>query len=313
MGKAYKKQHIVPQAYLNRFATRKKDHFTIGTRLNPSTKSRPKLFMRPVEEVGYIVEYYDVCKREDPKFWEHYLDKNFDALCGKPLENIIAKITLCPPNTLVLTDDDKELLARIILSQTFRVPAFLDDSVAKSEEILKIHKQEILQTLPTVFEPQRDLIAQISFDPDDRKDIILEGIFSEDRFQNFCGVLQEKDWFIFYNGVRNTMPFITSDNPVVIADTKRGAGKVTKIGLGNDTTVILYPLTPSILIGIYSSGFLLGGARKFKNIRIPIDDTKFIFNVNRLIMHQSHIHSFIPEPLFSEAIEWDRPKGNGSK
>lgn len=300
MGRAYKNQHIVPQAYLNRFGVKKKDHYQIGTRLNPSGTRKPKLFLRAVEDVGYIVEYYDVCQREDPKYWEHYLDENFDTLCGTPLENIIAKITLSPPDTKVLSDTDRALLSRIIVSQAFRVPAFLDDSLAKSENILEEKKQEILQTLPPIFESQRDLIEKISFDEDERKDIILGGIFDKDRFNYFCEVLQEKDWFIFYNSIRNVMPFVTSDNPVVVSDTKVGAGKVTSIGLGNDRAVILYPLTPSILIGIYSKGFLLGRSHKFENIRIPIDDMKFITKVNYLIMRQSHIHSFIPEPLFSE-------------
>lgn len=300
MGEAYRNQHIVPQAYLNRFGIKRKDHYKIGTRLNPTATQKPKLFMQSVEDVGYIVKYYDVCKREDPKYWEHYLDKNFDALCGQPLENIIAKITLSPPGTKVLTDDDKEVLSRIIISQAFRVPAFLDDNVERSDELLKSHKEKILQSLPAVFEPQRELIEQISFDTDERKDMILSGVFSEERFQRFCDVLHKKAWFVFYNGIRNVMPFITSDNPVVIADTKGGAGKVTNIGLESERAVILYPLTPSILIGIYSNGFLLGRAHEFENIRTTIDEMKFITNVNYLIMRQSHIHSFIPEPLFSE-------------
>ena len=306
MGEAYKDQHIVPQAYLNRFAVKRKKQYKIGTRYYPDAKGKPKLFKQSVEDVAYIVKYYDVCKRKDPKYWEHYLDKNFDSLCGTPLGNIIAKITLSPPNTKVLTDADKEVLARIIVSQAFRVPAFLDDGIAKSEEILRQHKQEILQTLPTAFEPQRELIENITFDEEDRKDIILSGVFNEDRFQQFCDVLQEKDWFIFYNQFRNAMPFVTSDNPVVIADTQRGAGKVTSIGLGNDRAVILYPITPSILIGIYSKGFLLGRAHEFENVRILVDDMKFITKVNYLVIRQCHKHSFIPEPLFTAVSKQDQ-------
>lgn len=298
MAGTHTNQHIVCQAYLNRFATPRGKQYIIGTRLQ-SSKQGVKLFTNSVETVAYIENYYDTCAQKDKKFWEHYLDKQFDALCGKPLENIVAKITLCPTGKEVLAEEDKALLSRIIMSQVFRVPAFLDDTVAKSERMLDSYKQEILQNLSPLFESQRDVIKQISFDVDERKDIVLSGVFDEKRFQRFCDVLQQKIWVVFYNSIRSVMPFITSDNPVVVADIKGGARKITSVGLESKKAVILYPLTPSILIGIYFADLFLGKTEKFERQRILTDDMKFITNVNLLIMRQSHLHSFLPEPLFS--------------
>ncbi len=300
MGEEFKNQHIVCQAYLNRFAKKMGKRYIIGTRLK-STNQGVKLFTNSVANVAYIENYYDTCAQSDKKFWEHYLDKQFDVLCGQPLDNIIAKITLCPSDRRVLTESDKELLARIIISQTVRVPAFLDANIERTEDQLKEYKQEFLASLPSVSEKQRSLIEQISFDFDERKNIVLSCVFDEDRFNRFCSVLTQKVWCVFYNGIRDVMPFITSDNPVVITDMKGREETMTSIGLANDRTVILYPLTPSILIGIYSADVFFGELPKYDGHRMTIDDVKFITNVNLMLMRQSYIHSFLPEPLFSMA------------
>ena len=222
-------------------------------------------------------------------------------LCGKPLDNIVAKITLCPSDQMVITKSDKELLARIIISQCARVPAFLDANIKKTEDQLEEYKQEFLSSLPSINEKQRNLIKQITFDFDERKNIDLSSVFDANRFQRFCNVLTQKVWCIYYNRIRNTMPFITSDNPVVITDIKGREETMTSIGIANDRTVILYPITPSILIGIYSPAIFFGQLEKFDGYRTTIDDMKFITNVNMMLMRQSYIHSFLPEPLFSMA------------
>ena len=300
MGENFKNQHIVCQAYLNRFATKTGKRYIIGTRLQ-SQKQGVKLFTNSVANVAYIENYYDTHAQHDKKFWEHYLDKQFDVLCGQPLDNVIAKITLCPADKKVLTKEDKALLSRIIISQMLRVPAFLDDNIAKTEDMLKEYKQEFLSCIPPDYEKHRNVVENISFDFDERKNMVLNGVFDENRFQRFCTVLSHKSWCVFYNGIRDVMPFITCDNPVVITDMKGREETMTSIGLANTKAVILYPLTPSILIGIYSSDLFFGEMEKFDGQRIIIDDMKFIINVNMMLMRQSHIHSFLPEPLFTMA------------
>lgn len=298
MGENYKNQHIVCQAYLNRFATKKGKRYVIGTRLQSSTQG-VKLFTNSVANVAYIENYYDTCAQSDKKFWEHYLDKQFDVLCGQPLDNIVAKITLCPADRRVLTEEDKALLSRIIISQTLRVPSFLDDNITKSEGMLDSYKQDILQNIPPNFEEQRHLIEQISFNLDERKNMVLSGVFDKKRFQRFCNVLKQKVWCVYFNSIRDVMPFITSDNPVVITDMNGREKTMTSIGLANNKAVVLYPLTPSILIGIYSAKLFFGESERFDGHRMTIDDKKFITNVNLMLMRQSHIHSFLPEPLFT--------------
>ena len=148
-------------------------------------------------------------------------------------------------------------------------------------------------------------IQNISFDSETRKNMILEWIFDESKFDRYCAILHHKTWIVYYNSIGNIMPFITSDNPVLFADLQDQGhqGKMTSLGIANDKTVVLYPLTPAILIGIYAPNAFFGFIQNFDCRKITVDEMKFITNINIEIMVQSKIHSFLPEPLFSEVTE----------
>lgn len=150
MGKAFTKQHIVPQAYLKRFAVKRGKKYIIGTRMASKKKDGIKFFTRSVSDVAYLENYYDTYQQQDGKHWEHFLDKKFDILCGQPLDNIIAKITLSRNNADVLSKADKEILSKIILSQAFRVPAFLDEQLEKSEHFIKEYRNQIIEAFPNI-------------------------------------------------------------------------------------------------------------------------------------------------------------------
>lgn len=301
MGKAFTKQHIVPQAYLKRFAVKRGKKYIIGTRMASKKKDGIKFFTRSVSDVAYLENYYDTYKQQDGKHWEHFLDKKFDILCGLPLDNIIAKITLSRNNAVVLSKEDKDVLSKIILSQAFRVPAFLDEQLEKSERFIKEYRNQIIEILPDTFPDYKEKIQNISFDSETRKNMILEGIFDESKFDRYCAILHHKTWIVYYNSIRKVMPFITGDNPVLFADLQdqEHQGKMTSLGIANDKTVVLYPLTPAILIGIYAPNAFWGFIQNLDCRKIAVDEMKFITNINIEIMVQSKIHSFLPEPLFS--------------
>ena len=53
MAERFKRQHIVPQAYLKRFAEEKGKTYTIGTRLCTDKAKNPRFFTSPVDRVAY--------------------------------------------------------------------------------------------------------------------------------------------------------------------------------------------------------------------------------------------------------------------
>ena len=73
--RAYTKQHVVPQSYLQRFAKKNTNNkgYHIGVRLK--NKGKINLFTKAIDDIAYVDNYYDVSTREDPKYWEHYFSK----------------------------------------------------------------------------------------------------------------------------------------------------------------------------------------------------------------------------------------------
>lgn len=300
MGEKFIKQHIVPQAYLNRFAfeDKNKRQKVIGIRLSSQNNNEVKIFTNSVTSVGYINNYYDTLQKEDKKHWEHYFDENFDTLCGNPLDNIISTITLSTPDVQVINPEAKSILSRIILSQSVRVPAYLDDQMEKTLSFIDSYKTKFIEQNPSLPINTKQLIKQITFDNDMRKDIILDSVFNKEHFHKYCNILEQKTWIAYFNNIRNELPFVTSDNPVLFCNLKGTPTKIDKIGLISNKLAIFYPLTPSILIGIYSPHAYLGLLKHYDGKRFNINETKFIININLKIMSQSYKHSFLPKPLF---------------
>lgn len=302
MSENFKKQHIVPQSYLSRFAVHKKaDTPIMGVRLQCETVPNPKFFLSSAADVAYRNNYYDTYAKQDAKFWEHYMDRNFDRLCGKPLENIVSSIMLSLHNEKVLTSKHKDVLARIILSQSIRVPTVFEGQLNRSDEIISSYKDSFITKHPNLDSSKIEAIKNIDFSADERKNIVLEAMFDEPRFNNFCEILKQKTWVVYYNAIAKNFPFVTSDNPVIYAELGSKKSELIKIGLLSDQLVVLFPITPQLLIGIYSPELYFGIIGRYDSRAISIDDAAFITKINTLIINQSYVHSFLPPPLYASA------------
>ena len=299
MAKDYTNQHIVPKRYLDRFGMKDGKRIIIGTRI--VRKGTVRFFIDSTENVGYIKNYYDVTDKTDPKYWEHYFAREIDALCGRDMENIISKATLSQKDAIVLSERDKEVLAKIIVAQLMRIPKSID--YVKTVLYPKVSaqvKEELISTLPPAFvEKHRAQIMNTEFSEQDQKELVLNHSFDPANFERYCRVLQDGIWVIYVNMRRNTTPFVTSDNPVLV----EGAGSkeigMFRNGLANPSTCIFYPVSPRIAVAIYSrQGFLGVASDEYDGRKILLDELKYIISRNIKIMDQAHRHSFIPQPLY---------------
>ncbi len=163
MAENFVNQHIVPKRYLDRFGTQSGDKFIIGTRI--IVKGKPKFFEDSTEKVGYIKHYYDVTDKDDPKYWEHYFAREIDTLCGRDMENIIAKITLSQENAVVLSSHDKDVLSKVIVAQTMRIPDSVDYVTNELyPRVSKQVKEEVASALPQfLIEKYKDQLKNIEF------------------------------------------------------------------------------------------------------------------------------------------------------
>ena len=301
MAKDYVKQHIVPKRYLDRFGTKDGEKTIIGTRI--VSKGNAQFFTESTENVGYIKNYYDVTDKDDPKYWEHYFAREIDTLCGQEMENIIAKVTLSCPDVSVLSAHDKEVLSKLIIAQLMRIPESIDyvKTVLYPRVSAQI-KEDMISAFPPAFvEKYREQIMNTEISEQGQKELILNHSFEPTNFDRYCDVLQAGVWVVYVNSWRDTMPFLTSDNPVLVESVGSQDTGMFRNGLANPATCIFYPLSPGIAVAIYSRQGILGlAADEYDGRKVLLDELKYIMSRNVKIMAQAHRHSFIPQPLYDE-------------
>ena len=301
MAKDYVKQHIVPKRYLDRFGTKDGEKTIIGTRI--VSKGNVQFFTESTENVGYIKNYYDVTDKDDPKYWEHYFAREIDTLCGQEMENIIAKVTLSCPDVSVLSAHDKEVLSKLIIAQLMRIPESIDyvKTVLYPRVSAQI-KEDMISAFPPAFvEKYREQIMNTEISEQGQKELILNHSFEPTNFDRYCDVLQAGVWVVYVNSWRDTMPFLTSDNPVLVESVGSQDTGMFRNGLANPATCIFYPLSPGIAVAIYSRQGILGlAADEYDGRKVLLDELKYIMSRNVKIMAQAHRHSFIPQPLYDE-------------
>lgn len=299
MAAQYVKQHIVPKRYLDRFAFDGGKVPVIGTRLN--RKNKPSFFTASTSDVGYIKNYYDVTDKDDPKYWEHFFAEQIDTICGTPLGNLISTVTLSS-NEFVLGHDEKEILAKLIMAQIMRVP----DSMNYVKEIyartINNTKKEALETLPKVLRDKYGKqIQNMSFSEQWQKEQFLNHSFSPENFERYCNLMEDRIWVVYVNVFSKNMPFVTSDNPVLVEGLGNNKKGLFQNGLANPATCIFFPISPSIAVASYArNGFVGIVADEFDGKKLLLDDLKFIIDKNIKIIEQSFQHSFVPETLYKE-------------
>lgn len=299
MAKDFTKQHIVPKRYLDRFGVKGEKEIIIGTRFLKNGK--PTFFPASTNDVGYIKNYYDVTDKEDPKYWEHFFAREIDAHCGRDMSNIIATITLSQENAVVLSKHDKEVLSKVIVAQLMRIPESVDYVTKKIyPRVAKQIKDNLASTLPDfLLDKYGELLLNIELPEQYQKEVLLNHAFNADNFYRYCKIVQDGIWMVYVNTQYRIMPFVTSDNPVLVEGIGRTETGLFCNGIANPTTCIFYPLSPTIAVAIYSRyGMLHTVAEQYDGRKILLNEMKYIVNKNVKLMEQSYIHSFIPQPLF---------------
>ena len=297
--KPFTTQHIGPVSYLRRFATKGNSAYRIGV------ICIDKHFIDSIDNVGYIKHYYDI-EGEDSKKWEHYYGKEIEPLYGKPLDGIIAGVTLSPNKQVILDEKKKKLLSKLLISQWLRVPDFLDVKIRQLPSMLnQIKKDFLVQNKGKISREIEHKIKAFGYPFSKRKDLILSIINREDKLSMYVDVLSSKLWIMYYNPYYTKVPFITSDNPVVAINMVSKSIHREDNGINNNRTAIFFPLSPSIAVAIYST--------PIKNIIPEIDgekrvlseiDYQLVSTINTKIAEQSYKEVFLPlkyyEDLFKE-------------
>lgn len=79
-----RKQHIVPQSYLRRFATLTENgNYQIGVGIRKKDGHGFSAATQSVKNVGYIKDFYEFdCRKDIPNYWENYFAEVIEPFCG---------------------------------------------------------------------------------------------------------------------------------------------------------------------------------------------------------------------------------------
>lgn len=303
MAKEFVKQHIVPKRYLDRFAFATNNGSVVGTRMIKNGKL--SFFATNTDNVGYIKGYYDVTDKDDPKHWEHFFAQQIDTLCGVPLENLISKIILSRKDSTIIEKQEKVFLSKLVMAQMLRIPgcmSFVDEICAKNIDGIK---RELFEALPqNLLDKYKEQIQNFEVSEQWKKEQFLNNVFSSGKFDKYCKLMKKRIWVVYVNAIAKEMPFVTSDNPVLVEGIGHDEIGLFKNGIANPTTCIFFPISPSIAIASYSHDSLVEIiADKIDGKMLVLDDIKFIGNKNTKLIDQAFQYSFIPQPLYDELTE----------
>ena len=301
MIKSNIKQHVVPKSYLKRFG--KKNLNNKGYNIAVKQLKSNKIFIDSVDNVAFRKNFYDVSDKKDSKHWEKFFSSEIEPLYGPEMTNIIASLTLSNKKNDILTVSQLVLLSKMISFQILRVPGFLERRFKNGE----IMFDETINETSQWFQLPPEIIKSKLEDFVKNKDNFIRNmtiplIVDKDRLDKLSDVLAEKIWLIYFNN--SSVPFITSDSPVVMHNIIRNSVSYADNGIGRDDTFIYYPISSKILIRIIPRNFR---GRNMNSLNNTLGfhsnaDISFINSVNNLQISHAENQIFV-HPDFMDYLE----------
>ncbi len=285
-----KKHHYVPQAYLKFFSKEnEKGEFIIHV----FDKVSGKFFFANITDIAEKRNFNKVendrfifsTPNRDPLFYEYKYTDLIEGKIPRIIRNITSSCTLCKPTVQVLTDEIKQDLAIMIVVQLLRTPQSRENTHKIGNPICgsvisSIHKQ--IESQKDIEKKELFFSVLNDFEYTERfsNSVHLQFTMDNDRIEKYAQLLvQNRSWVIYENKYYDSIPFVTSDNPVIMQNMKSGELGFGVNALENDATVISMPLTPKYMVSLYHKGCEFGlNSQSYENKCIAIDEINFIFS-----------------------------------
>lgn len=280
------RQHHVPQLYLRNFAIKEKNSYMV----NVVRKGQGKCFKANVEDIAVEKHFYTVNGLEDKYVWEKYYAIEIEPKMKAVLDSIISRCgsVVLSKEAKIINANEKALMSMILVFQMLR-----SKNCREYEE--KLYKElapEVIHKAKDIFPENAigeldGIINQVIEDEDTFKSIVCSVSTDLERITKFASLMYGKTW-LFYQ-LDKTKEFITSDNPVMFLNARTLDVTPFKNGLLDDDTVISFPISPKILLAMYSGNKYFGVMNSWDCQKYRLSgnkEVKFIDLHNRLQYEQ---------------------------
>ena len=310
-------QHIVPQSYLRRFATLTENgNYQIGVGIRKKDGKDFFATTQSVKNVGYVKNIYEFdCRKDTPNYWENYFAQVIEPFYGTDLSNLIEKIISSENATVVLSYEDKCNLSVLICHQILRSPQALEKSVQTGQNSIAEGKRKaqtyFKKSFPTSLQPfLLDALNRADFTDGEIKDILMQSMSDVSRQEERIEALLDKTWLVYENHTQ--LQFMTSDNPVCRRNYITNSFSYEDNALKNPNSIILFPLSPTILIKIVPNHIFCGCHQKYDGRKFLLDKNKlpFIAASNASQMLQCYRQVFMSPSMLSHLGELSKASAN---
>lgn len=293
-----RKHHYVPQCYLKQFACEKKG----APKIYVYDKRNKKAFCNEIKNVAEERDFYRVENKaftvpppnNDPLFYENYFSKLIESRIPTILNQIKMLHTMTMPDKEILSYEMKKTLSVFILTQLFRTPksrnALMKKFIPKCQQEVESTKKAIQKM---EFFPSKGAYINKTSSLTDYESLVnsinLSHFTNSETIDYYTDLLiKNHAWVIYDNVLYKSLPFVTSDNPVVMYNLdNEDMGFGTRNGLEVDSTVFFLPLTPRFLLTVYHRRNLIGRLSiAFQDRFQPTDEESFILKMNMIHFQQ---------------------------
>lgn len=242
-----------------------------------------------IEDTTAERHFYTVKDHEDEYVWENYYAKKVEPLMNCVITKILSACSsaLLQNHSTIITPAIKEKLAYIMIYQLLR-----------GKQSRDFTRQKYNESLPGVVEKAREIFGPLDTehenvlevyrnDENKYKLVAMEATIKSDKNKRIVSVLIQRS-FIVYK-IIGDKEFVASDNPVIFVNASTLDATPFRHGLAQQSTVVLYPLSPKVLIAAYHPEFFMGGTVDYDGKYVLLDSnikSGFIENHNKMQYEQ---------------------------
>jgi len=254
MPELKKKNHIVPQVYLNYFSIQNGNKNLIDI----CAVNEDCWIQESVKDIAFKEFFYTTDPSKTKLIYENGLDPNYSENFISKLEvkyskqkefgRILERLKKQPEN-LNLTKKETNTLYELTVLQIYRNPYYFDSIIDYC--IGRVKEDEEKKLGYNIPQWQKNKIKndlKYLTNREDVKNFIISDFFNK-RYNNIVKLFKESyDLKFIYNN--SDLNFMTSDNPVVIISNNNCINNIFMTG-PDSKNIYLYPMSPSVLLILY--------------------------------------------------------------
>ncbi len=285
------RQHYVPRAYLKYFSEKRNNEFAIWV----YDKSSGRHFQTNIKNVAVEKDLYELKNIdenhviENKNAWEEYYSKEVEPELSVLIGNIILKYNnnVISDRGIVFDEKTKFRLSLQIVYQMYRGKIAFDEAEIKKKDLCNEIRRQAEELAVEMYGENHNIDIDSYVDNENLwKLSIAEAAISGESHEGLINRLMNRIWVLYK--ITDDSQFITSDNPVLLHNVVDGRVGMFQAGLGLDSTILYYPISPKYLMAMYSNKFMLGSMGEFNNqiVILKSKDNDFINNINQLQKQQ---------------------------